>query len=89
MNITIKVVQKDISNGVRGHCERCPIALAATRKLGCRVTVFFGLMIIHRNKGSVLRGTMPYNAGDFAFYFDTQGIGKPFEFEVKLAGWTR
>ena len=82
--ITIKVTQKHIDLGSKGHCRACPIANAAwdTFKpmyLGVGADVLFIWMSSNSEPTKYL---LPQVAQNFIESFDALGYGEPFEFEV-------
>jgi hypothetical protein len=80
--VKIQVTEEDIKNGVREHCAKCPIALAAQRA-GCQypiVGTHLTFMLGAKNYSTDL----PYYAHEFIGLFDTGQVVAPFEFDLEL-----
>lgn len=81
----IDVTQEDIDNGKRGHCSRCPVALALSRIPGAEY-----LTVGPVDFGITLRGVrrdyaLPEEAIVFIRTFDDGEITpNPFSFEIEL-----
>lgn len=86
MKTTINVTQEEIYGGVRGDCERCPIALAIQRCVPnvrtvsvCDSEIEIGLWGIP----SMSVNDPPSEAVDFIRKFDNGLDVSPFSFEIE------
>lgn len=75
---TIKVIQKDIDDGVRTHGNECAVALAVRRAFRTKdVSVGLGSCRVKEKEY-----TLPKKCEKFIERFDLTGKGKPFSFEL-------
>lgn len=76
----IEVTTSDIRNGVRRDPEKCPIALAASRKFGCPISVsLFKLHDLHKSGTSFYLSESGVN---FRQDFDGRKPVKPCKFLI-------
>lgn len=83
MKIKINVTQKDIDEGVRYNCLKCPIARAMRRHKQLKDSVVTGgcyKLIGHAYEFHAL----PLRVQNFVFLFDAQKPVKPFTFRVEV-----
>lgn len=84
MIITIQVTEQDISTGLAGDCEECPIALAIYRALsdaGVRVGTA-GVTLYREGTNAML--ALPEAATRFIDGFDHDEAVEPFEFDLDV-----
>lgn len=89
---TVNVTQEDIAKGLKGECDRCPVALAGKRAFpdaeDVLVCVTNMSVILPREAGEVdarwYEGSLPIEAGSFINGFDDHREVEPFSFEVTL-----
>ena len=76
--LKIQVTGKDIKNGKRGDCNKCPIALAVGRKTGGWASVSDDIL--------TLRGvySVPEEVNYFTEDFDHGKKVKPFSFVMRI-----
>lgn len=79
--ITISVNQMDIDRGRRGDSDHCPVAIAASRVLGC-VSVGTRSMTFHY--GVIRRVPLPIKAVVFINDFDRGVPVRPFYFKLVI-----
>lgn len=80
--VKVRVTNEDIRRGRPGNCEKCPIALAICREMGCEVGS--GEVIVEEDE-VVIRGSryvMPDEAAKFMCRFDLREEVMPVEFEL-------
>ena len=95
---TYKVKKKDIKNGKRGYCKKCPVALAIQRQMPfdweVSVGSFMGASIIFYNREDAGKGLnarriglqTPTTVSQFISAFDEGLPVEPFEFELPDLG---
>ena len=80
--IKVKVTKKDIANGKRSKCTKCPIALAIRRVQGCSTYMVSSYSIYNRSYEYLCN--LPKKAANFVSQFDDGNKVKPFSFTVEL-----
>jgi len=81
-SITINVTQRDIKQGERASCNKCPVALALSRHFrGIDVGVY-SCSVFHEYKWLWVR--FPPKASKFILDFDANKHVEPFNFNLKL-----
>lgn len=81
---TIKVMQKDIKDGIRIDSKLCPVALAmnrAFRKVNINVA---GPYFCYNVGENIKRIELPIKVAKFVSNFDSAEEVKPFSFVVKI-----
>ena len=79
MKITIDVTSDDIAGGKRLACEKCPVALAVSRRVVGTASVSKFYISID---GFLVK--QPPTVKSFIRDFDNQRTVKPFSFDLKL-----
>lgn len=92
--VKIDVTAKDIAEGVRRDCKKCPVALAVHRKVHPHLIVTVTLEGVRINES--LKNPPRWNGEDFSMSEFGPGVGKfildydariichPFSFEIEL-----
>lgn len=87
MPTTINVTRKDIADGVRSDCQKCPISKAINRVLnsGFKAEVFlFETEFYDANENKIDAVLNPDPAREFIVRFDNKDKLKPFSFEMEI-----
>lgn len=84
--VRIEVSQEDITRGIPGECDACPIALAAARAGLERPRIFSDRMHFGPQTESGVRPRLdlPKIAQAFIFDFDEEEPVSPFAFDLEL-----
>ena len=96
--ITVSITQDHINRGLRGHCGRCPVALAIKDAVRGQAKRFRGKVEVFNSRANIRsydgertalagRWVMPLDVGDFIYDFDIGGRGprvRPFTFTLDL-----
>jgi hypothetical protein len=77
----VNVTAEDIENGVPGSAKSCPIALAARRIEGLKVTGITTRRAIFQGHGVTM---LPLEAVQFIHSFDADCPVEPFSFEIEI-----
>lgn len=79
LTFEVEVTNDDIGDGKRGHCQLCPIALAAARAIGLPVRIGWNRIFI---EGFV--GEMPDDAKQFVKNFDAGRPTETLKFTIEM-----
>ncbi len=85
--VTVAVTEKDIEQGMRGSCSSCPVALAATRAVGERMTITG--YSAETEAEPFYRYRLPAGVSSFIYNFDNRYGVEPLEFVMEHDGVAR
>lgn len=82
--VTIRVTEEDINNGVAFEPGKCAVALAASRCLGGKCSVFEEDDGFQIELGCLDSIVLPDKVQEFIRRFDEHGLVEPISFQVEL-----
>ena len=81
---TFFVTMDDIKQGLREHCERCPIARAISRQLGRRVLVEYRTVYLNLDGIEAAKEFLSEDVEAKIRVYDKTGDMEPFSFALDI-----